>query len=99
MFPRAKFVHDGDVIWALPLEAMIPPLSGKALKEHALRNKMVSLTYLSGAPLEDEDTIVAPSVDHKDAFRQIGKTQSAQGTLFSTASACRRQDFAKSKML
>ena len=48
--PTVQFVHGGDVIWSLPLEAMIPPLSGKELKEYALQNKMVSLTYLSGAP-------------------------------------------------
>ena len=60
--PMVQFVHGGDVVWDLPLEAMIPPLSGKELKERALQNKLVSLTYLSGKPLEDEDTIVAPSI-------------------------------------
>ena len=62
--PRVQFVHNGDVIETLPLEATIPPLSGKELKEHALRvNVMVSLTYLSGNPLKDEDIIVAPAID------------------------------------
>ena len=68
--PTVQFVHGGDVIWSLPLEAMIPPLSGKELKEHALHNRMMSLTYLSGAPLKDEDIIFAPSIDRKDTFRR-----------------------------
>ena len=64
--PKVQFVHGGDIIWSLPLDAMIPPLSGKELKEHALRvNMMVSLTYLSGEPLKDEDTIVAPAIDRR----------------------------------
>ena len=66
--PRIQFVHDGVVIHSLPLEAMIPPLSGKELKERALQNKLVSLTYLSGEPLKDEDAIVAPSIDNQEAF-------------------------------
>ena len=66
--PRIQFVHGGDVIGSQSLEAMIPPLSGKELKELALQNKLVSLTYLSGEPLKDEDAIVAPSIDIQEAF-------------------------------
>ena len=68
--PRIQFVHGGDVIGSQSLEAMVPPLSGKTLKELALQNKLVSLTYLSGEPLKDEDTIVAPSIDNREAYRR-----------------------------
>ena len=68
--PRIQFVHGGDVIGSQSLEAMIPPLSGKTLKELALQNKLVSLTYLSGEPLKDEDTIVAPSIDNYEAYQR-----------------------------
>ena len=68
--PRIQFVHGGDAIASQSLEAMIPPLSGKTLKELALQNKMVSLTYLSGEHLKDEDAIVAPSIDNQEAYQR-----------------------------
>ena len=68
--PKVQFVHGGDVIWSSPLEATIPPLSGKELKERALQNKLVSLTYLSGEHLKDEDAIVAPSIDNQEAYQR-----------------------------
>ena len=72
--PRIQFVHGGDVIGSQSLEAMVPPLSGKTLKELALQNKLVSLTYLSGEPLKDEDAIVAPSIDNREAYQRWNDT-------------------------
>ena len=34
--PKVDLVHGGDIIWSLYLDAMIPHLSGKELKERAL---------------------------------------------------------------
>ena len=34
--PKVHLVHGGDIIWSLYLDAMIPHLSGKELKERAL---------------------------------------------------------------
>ena len=69
--PKVQFAHGGDIIWSLPLDAMIPPLSGKELKEHALQNDMTSLTYLSGEPLKDEDLIIAPSIDRRLVYHSM----------------------------
>ena len=63
--PKVHLVHGGDIIWSLHLDAMIQPLSGKELKDRALQSKLVSLTYLSGEPLKDEDLIIAPSIHHQ----------------------------------
>ena len=67
--PRDGVPNGADVVWEQPLEATVPPLSGRELKERALQQGLASLTFLSGTPLEDEDSIVAPAIDREDAYR------------------------------
>ena len=64
--PWIQLVNGADVVWRQPLEATVPPLTGRELKERAFQDGLASLTYLSGAPLEDKDSIVAPAIDLGD---------------------------------
>ena len=67
--PSIQLVNGADIVWTQPLEATVPPLYGHELKERALQQGLASLTFLSGTPLEDEDSIVAPAIDREDAYR------------------------------
>ena len=66
MIPCIQLVNGADVVWEQPLEATVPPVSGRELKERALEWGFTSLTFLSGTPLEDKDSIVAPAIDLGD---------------------------------
>ena len=66
MIPRMQLVNGADVVWEQPLDATVPPVSGRELKERALEWGFTSLTFLSGTPLEDKDSIVAPAIDLGD---------------------------------